>query len=187
MTLTMNRIRVVGTSGSGKSTTATAIARALDIPYLELDAVHWLPDWKERDADEFRTIVADFAKQPRWVIDGNYRGRLGDRIENLVESYVWLDLPRWRVTTAVLFRSVRRAVAREELWASHNRERLATILKPDPLENIVLWSWTQHRRHRQRYEEMQRAGEHQWIRLRSRREVRRFLRSLAPGGAATAR
>ena len=70
MTLAMNRIRVVGTSGSGKSTTAMAIARALDIPYLELDAVHWLPDWQERDPDQFRQMVLEFATQARWVIDG---------------------------------------------------------------------------------------------------------------------
>ena len=96
---------------------------------------------------------------------------------------MWLDLPRWRVTTSVFERTVRRAVTGEELWASGNREHLSSLVKPDPLENIVLWSWTQHRRQREGYEEMQHVGGHRWIRLRSRREVRRFLGSLNVGGA----
>jgi adenylate kinase family enzyme len=170
----MNRIRVVGTSGSGKSTTAAAIARKLDIPYLELDSVHWLPGWQERDAEEFRRIIVDFAKQPRWVVDGNYSGRPGDRLDDLVDTYVWLDLPRWRVTLAVLRRTIRRGRTGEELW-SGNREHLLSLLKRDPLENVVLWSWTQHRRQREGYEEKTRTSSHRWIRLHSRREVNQFL------------
>ncbi len=179
MNLVVERIRVVGSSGSGKSTTAAAIARTLDIPCLELDAVHWLPGWEERDAEEFRKIVLEFATQPRWVIDGNYSGRLGDRIDHLVDSYVWLDLPRWRVTAAVLGRTIRRSVTGEVLW-SGNRERLSSLLKRNPAENIVVWAWTQHRRQRERCDGLRRAGNQCWTRLRSRREVNRFLESLGP-------
>ena len=84
----VDRIRVVGNSGSGKTTTAAAIAQRLGIPHLELDAVHWLPGWTERDPDDFRRIVDEFAAQPRWVIDGNYRGRLADRLDHLIDIYV---------------------------------------------------------------------------------------------------
>jgi adenylate kinase family enzyme len=171
----VNRIRVVGTSGVGKSTTAVAIARRLDVPCLELDAVHWLPDWQERDRDDFRSIVLDFATtRPRWVIDGNYSSRLGDCLDPLTDVYVWLDLPRWQVTRAVLGRTIRRSITREELWGS-NREHLSSLLKRDPLDNIVLWSWTQHRPQRERYDQQSRTGSPDWIRLRSRRAVSRFL------------
>jgi adenylate kinase family enzyme len=171
----VDRIRVVGTSGAGKSTTAVAIARRLGVPCLELDAVHWLPDWQERDGGDFRTIVLDFATaQPRWVIDGNYSSRLGDSLDALTDVYVWLDLPRWQVTLAVLGRTIRRSVSHEELWGT-NHERLGSLLERDPVDNIVLWSWTQHRPQRERYEQQSRASSRQWIRLRSRRAVRRFL------------
>lgn len=175
----MDRIRVVGSAGSGKTTTATAIALRLGIPRLELDAVHWLPDWKERDPDDFRRIVLDFAaSNPRWVMDGNYSGRLGDRIDHLVDTFVWLDLPRWRVITALIVRCFRRSITGEELWAgTGNREHLRSLVDRNPHENIVLWSWGQHHRNRERYG-ARCASDSRWIRLRSRGEVRRFIEGL---------
>lgn len=176
----MDRIRVVGSAGSGKTTTAAGIAERLGIPHLELDAVHWLPEWQERDADAFRRIVQDFAARPQWVIDGNYGGRLGDRIDDRVDTFVWLDLQRWRVFLSVLARTLRRAATREELWSTGNRERLSSLFKREPADNIVLWSWKHHDRYRDRYEAKRRAGRQAWVVLRSRREVRRFLEGLGP-------
>ena len=175
----MDRIRVVGSAGSGKTTTATAIAARLGIPFLELDSVHWLPGWQERDAEDFRARVLDFASShPRWVIEGNYDGRLGPVIDHLVDTFIWLDLPRWRVIPALVMRTVRRSLTREELWGMGNRENLRGLLNRDPTENIVLWSWTQHHVKRERYTARAESGEHRWIRLRSRREVKHFLRGL---------
>ncbi len=50
-----------------------------------------------------------------------------------------------------------------------------------PEENIILWSWTRHRHYREKYGAMSEDGtwEHlHVIRLRSRREVRRFVDGL---------
>jgi hypothetical protein len=41
------RISVVGTSGSGKTTTAAQIAKRLGIPHVKMDALHWEPNWTE--------------------------------------------------------------------------------------------------------------------------------------------
>jgi len=48
----MQRINVVGTSGSGKTTVARRAAEALGVPFVELDALHWEPGWQEAP-DEF--------------------------------------------------------------------------------------------------------------------------------------
>ena len=39
------RIAVAGVSGSGKSTLARRISAALDLPYVEMDALHHGPGW----------------------------------------------------------------------------------------------------------------------------------------------
>ena len=39
------RINVVGSSGCGKSTLGQHLARALALPYIELDALFWQPNW----------------------------------------------------------------------------------------------------------------------------------------------
>ncbi len=47
----MQRISVIGTSGSGKTTVARRIAESLGFPHVELDALHWEPGWKEAPID----------------------------------------------------------------------------------------------------------------------------------------
>ena len=37
---------------------AKQVAAALEVPHIELDALHWLPDWQERPDSEFRELVA---------------------------------------------------------------------------------------------------------------------------------
>ena len=45
----MQRLVVVGTSGSGKTTVAGQLALILGVPHIELDSLHWEPDWTEAD------------------------------------------------------------------------------------------------------------------------------------------
>jgi len=41
-----NRIVVIGTTSSGKSTLAENIAKRFDLHCVDLDALHWEPDWQ---------------------------------------------------------------------------------------------------------------------------------------------
>ena len=68
----LRRINVVGVSGSGKTTYAQRVAERLDIPYIELDALFWGPNWTESPRDEFRSKVEQVVKGEKWSIDGNY-------------------------------------------------------------------------------------------------------------------
>ncbi len=65
----MERVVVIGTSCSGKTTFACRLAKIMDCPWTELDRLHWLPDWESRPLDEFRRLVAEKASQDRWLID----------------------------------------------------------------------------------------------------------------------
>lgn len=49
----MNRVSVVGSSGSGKTTVVRAFAERLDLPYLELDSVFHRPGWTPKDDEGF--------------------------------------------------------------------------------------------------------------------------------------
>ena len=51
------RINVVGTSSVGKTTMAAALASLLSVPHVELDALHWEPNWTEAPDDVLRDRV----------------------------------------------------------------------------------------------------------------------------------
>jgi adenylate kinase family enzyme len=148
----MNRISVVGSSGSGKTTQARTIADALGAPNLELDSVYHQANWTPLSDAEFVARVSRFVEQPRWVVDGNYTSHgVLDAVWQRADTVVWLDPPRSTVMRRVLFRSLRRVAMRTELW-NGNRERWRNLWSTDPEQNIVLWAFTRFEHTRTRYE-----------------------------------
>ena len=174
----VKRVCVVGNSGSGKSYLAQRLADRLGVPHLELDALHHRPGWQEAPVEEFRSALITAMREAEarcggWVADGNYRGRAADLLRP--DVFVWLDYSRPVVFARVLRRTLARVAFRRQLW-SGNRERWRTLVKRDPLQNILLWSWSMHDPYRERWEAEARADtEASWVRLRTPRETRRWL------------
>ena len=67
-----DRIVVLGTTGAGKTTLAGEIARALEVPHVELDYYRFRPNWVEVPNNEFRESVREALRGERWVAVGNY-------------------------------------------------------------------------------------------------------------------
>ena len=70
--LVMERIVVIGSSCSGKSTFSQQLANKMEVEYIELDQLHWLPDWQQRPREEFKALVSKAVSSDSWVVDGNY-------------------------------------------------------------------------------------------------------------------
>src|SRR5688572_30848001 len=141
----MRRIVVVGTSGAGKTTLARELSRRLNVPHVELDALHWEPNWTEAPRDVFRVRVEKAVAGDAWVVDGNYLS-VRDVIHPRADTIVWLDYPMSVVFTRVFVRSVWRGIRRQELWAG-NRESLRLTF--GSRDSILLWvinTWRQRRR-----------------------------------------
>ena len=175
----MNRINVVGSSGSGKTTVAVRIAGALEVPHLELDAIHHLPNWEPIDTELFRSKVTEFTSGDRWVVDGNY-SKVRDLIWTRADTIVFLDLPRWRVMTRLVPRTLWRMITRQELW-NGNHERFSNLFSTNPEENLLVWSWTRHHLQVERFERAQQ--EPRWthmafVRLSTPRQIKRFIAQL---------
>jgi len=173
----VERVSVQGVPGSGKSTVGRAIAAQLGLPYVELDALHHGPGWSEPTAVEFVRVVAPLAAQERWVIDGRYHGKLGDLVIARADTVVWLDLPIRVWLPRLAWRSVRRLVLREELWNGNREQFRMLFVRP----NLFRWAWDKHFADRTFVPQWVGAHPHaRLIRLRSRREVQRFLGTLGP-------
>ena len=50
------------------------LADRLAVPHIELDALFWLPEWKQRETDDFRDQVAAALGMPRSIIGKIERG-----------------------------------------------------------------------------------------------------------------
>ncbi len=94
----MNRISIVGISGSGKSTLANNLGKKLNLPVFHLDKYFWNVGWKKRYAtkEEFTAVVDGFAKQDKWIIDGNYRSSNIDFRFERADAIIFIDFPKWR-------------------------------------------------------------------------------------------
>lgn len=174
----MNRIVVVGNSGSGKSTVAKKLSEKMAFPYLELDSIYHQPGWEPLPEADFRARVAEFALQPSWIIDGNYTS-LGMRelIWPAADTLVWLDLPRWVVMPRIIARTVKRGVTREELW-NGNREPLSNFFDPRPDRNVMVWSFVKHHEYRRKFGAARSeidTAHLRLYRLGTTREVRAFV------------
>ncbi|MEP7026945.1 MAG: adenylate kinase, partial [Actinomycetota bacterium] len=118
-----------------------------------------------------------FASGDTWIIDGNY-SKVRDLVWARADTVAWLDPPRYRVMRQILWRTLRRAALRIELW-NGNRERWANLFTLDPMESVVAWAWTRHHAYQRRYASAQAdpACAHlTFVRLRSSRQVAAFVR-----------
>jgi adenylate kinase family enzyme len=52
-TYSYHRIVVVGTTSSGKSTLASQLVEKIGADFIELDALHWEPNWVEAPDEVF--------------------------------------------------------------------------------------------------------------------------------------
>ena len=99
-TSTMQRVLVVGSGGSGKSTLSKRLGNVLGLPVVHLDSLYWSPGWIEPDKSEWAETVRKIIAQTAWILDGNYSGTLVERIE-ACDTVVFLDVSRfvclWRV------------------------------------------------------------------------------------------
>lgn len=180
----MKRVSVVGNAGSGKSRLAQRLAVALDVPYVELDAIHHLPNWEPIDPGEFLATVSTIAATDAWVIDGNYRTVVVDGpVWQRADTVVWLDLPRRAVMRQVVARTLRRLVLREELW-NGNREPMRNVLSWDPYKSIIRWAWTQHEKYQERFSAAMASpalAHINFVRLSSHEQAESWLATLRPG------
>lgn len=104
----MQRVLVMGSSGSGKSTFARRLANLTDLPFVSLDALYWQPGWQPSEPEVFGTRVTEAANASRWIMDGNYMSHAGSEVRReRADTVIWFDLPRYQCMTGIVTRIIR--------------------------------------------------------------------------------
>lgn len=167
----MKKIAVIGSGGAGKSTLSRQMSEILHIPVYHLDAYYWKPDWKPSEKEEWKQEQSQMMQEREWIMDGNYGSTMDSRLA-AADMIIFLDLPRWVTTYRVMKRRV----------MYHGKTR------PDMNEGcperldwaFIKWVWHFRRDKRdgimRKLEQL--TEDKQIIILRSRAEVKQFLRQL---------
>src|SRR3989344_3359032 len=79
----MNRILIIGISGSGKSTFANKLGKTLKREVIHLDKVYYPHPFRwehTQSRDEWKQTVRNLVVKNKWIIDGHYNSTLSIRI-----------------------------------------------------------------------------------------------------------
>jgi adenylate kinase family enzyme len=164
----LQRITIIGATGTGKSTLARQLGSLLDVPVYHLDALYWRPGWVATPADEWDATLSRIVASDRWIVDGNFTASLQRRLDE-ADTIVFLDLPR-RISLGAV---VRRRI--QQFW----RLPPGVAVGCPPMFNLQLfrWIWTFPTDHRPEFLRLLAAqpAEKQVLILRSRSDIRRLL------------
>ncbi|WP_152391876.1 DNA topology modulation protein [Paenibacillus guangzhouensis] len=167
----MNRILIIGSPGSGKSTFSQVVGDILSLPVIHLDRYYWKPNWVSTPKEEWEQFLMDIAGQDQWIIDGNYNGTLDLRLR-YADTVIFLDMPRLLCIYRILKRRIQ--------YHGKTRPDLNEAC-PERLDGSFfrwVWNYNKHTRQQvlQRLEQLD-PNKRVFV-LKSRREVSAFIDQL---------
>ncbi|TCZ71832.1 DNA topology modulation protein [Paenibacillus albiflavus] len=135
----MNRILVIGSGGSGKSTLSQKLSKILNLPVIHLDTYFWNPNWIPKPNDEWDMLVEQFTNKDQWIIDGNYSRTMDIRIKK-ADLIIFLDMPR----LLCIYRIIKRRIMyHKKTRPDMNKEC------PEKIDwEFVKWVWNYRKRSR---------------------------------------
>jgi adenylate kinase family enzyme len=177
------RVSILGISGSGKTTLGRVLADRLGVPFVETDALVHGRDWTETPDAELRERLEAVVTGAGWVVDNDYRRKIGTYVLEHAETVVWLDLPLHVCLGRLRRRTFGRIRTGEELW-NGNRESWRGAFWGR--ESLFVWAVRKHVSQRRTLPELLRRPElaHlRVVRLRTPAAVESWLRVAVDGAA----
>ena len=173
----MKKVIVIGGNGSGKSTMSRELARITGLPLTHLDKLYWTDVWRARSHEEFDALLMKELEKEEWILDGNMRRTLPMRL-NYCDTAIYLDFSGIRCFFGTLSRVLKnRGKVRSDM-GGECRERL------DRRTWGFIFSTLKFNKRNRKYI-YSNLAEHKdvtLIVLKSRRQVKKFLRSIEEKG-----
>jgi adenylate kinase family enzyme len=102
----MERVAVIGSPGSGKTTFSKALSERTHVDVTHLDHVYWRPGWVETPVEHWRELHGALIEAETWIIDGAYISTLAARLAR-ADTVIVFDVGRLRCLARALRRTLR--------------------------------------------------------------------------------
>jgi hypothetical protein len=133
------RVLVLGSPGSGKTTISRQLSRVTGLPLFHLDDYYWRQGWTRPNQTEWKTTLEYIVSKEEWIVDGNYQESLPLRLAR-AQSVILLDLPAWQCLFRVARRGLLRLSGDVNSLPSHVRGSAAgVILDPHFVSKILFF------------------------------------------------
>jgi adenylate kinase family enzyme len=101
----MQRVLVIGCSGTGKSTFSLALSDATGLPVIHIDHLFWQSGWVQTPKEIYLAKLEAAVAGERWIMDGINTSTFDLRIPR-ADTIIWLQRSRmvclWRIGRRVL-------------------------------------------------------------------------------------
>lgn len=164
----MNRICIIGGSGTGKTTLANNLGKQLGLPVYHIDAINHLKDWEVRNKEERDNIILKKIDEDKWIIDGTYLSTLKQRLEKS-DCIIYLDYSTTQQVKGALGRFIK----------NHGKER-PEIPGCKEKMSLEFFMWVVHWRKNKRHtiiEELKEIDNVDKYIFKTRRQLNRWYKS----------
>jgi len=161
------RILIWGNSCAGKSTLAERIAEQLRVPFVDLDALNWLPNWQglnDTDPARLEARMRKATEHDAWIVAGSYTEQAQRTFWPRLQTIIWLDLPMERLLYRVMIRSWQRWRSGELLWGTNYENFWDQLKLWNKDDSLIWWIVTNHYRKRRRTYEV--VTDPRWAHIR---------------------
>ena len=86
----MNKISIIGGSGTGKTTLSNNLSKELNIKAYHLDGLNYKENWVEVDKEDRDSKILELINKDKWIIDGTYSSTIKDRLKKS-DLIIYLD------------------------------------------------------------------------------------------------
>lgn len=134
----INRISIIGGSGTGKTTLSESMGKELNLPVYHIDGMNYNENWQERAKEERDKIILENVSKEKWIIDGTYRTTLKQRLQRS-DLVIYLDYSSFAQVRGVLGRFMK----------EHGKERVGIPGCKEKMSlDFLLWviHWRKNKR-----------------------------------------
>lgn len=167
-----NRIYIIGTVGSGKTSLANKLSNILKIKHYDLDNIFWKKQYNiKRDNQEREKLFNDLCNKKKWIIEGVYSSWIEEGIKKS-DLIILLDIPLhtlfWRVTKRTITREKSKKFGKDKY-----KESLSGYL--GLLKAIIRYKNKKHLTGYYKHKELIDKHKVNFVVLKNKKEVEEFL------------